>query len=43
MVPEPPVLPPAVYICEHDGLAQIYVLTAEARVAFLRGQPQVRA
>ena len=41
VVPEEQSSPPAVYICEHKGLAQIYLLTAQARVAFLRGQNQV--
>lgn len=40
--PEEPTLPPAVYLCEHKGLAEIYLLTAEARVEFLRGKYQVR-
>jgi hypothetical protein len=41
VVAEEPVFPPAVYLCEYKGLAQIYVLTAQARVAFLRNQTQV--
>lgn len=40
-MPEEPTEPPAVYLCEHKGLAQIYVLTAEARIAVLRNQTQV--
>lgn len=36
VVPEEPVFPPAVYMCEHKGLAQIYVLIVEGRMAFLR-------
>ena len=40
--PEEPTLPPAVYMCEHKGLAEIYLLTAEARIAFLRGKYKVR-
>lgn len=41
VVAEEPVFPPAVYLCEHKGLANIYVLTAQARVALLRNQTQV--
>lgn len=40
VVAEEPVFPPAVYLCEHKGLANIYVLTAQARVALLRNQTQ---
>ncbi len=41
--PEEPTQPPAVYMCEHKGLAEIYLLTAEARVEFLRGKYQVNS
>ena len=41
VVAEEPVFPPAVYLCEYKGLAQIYVLTAQARIAFLRNQTEV--
>ena len=41
VVAEEPVFPPAVYLCEHKGLAQIYVLTAQARISLLRNQTEV--
>lgn len=41
VVPEEPTHPPAVYLCEHKGLAEIYVLLAEARVNLLRGNIKV--
>ena len=33
--------PPAVYMCEHRGLADIYELIASARISFLRGSVEV--
>ena len=40
--PEEQTNPPAVYLCEHRGLADVYELIAKARVSHLRGASGVR-